>query len=292
MSTSSKPTPIKDGDDYDFDQTALERFHDGTSVNFVADFGIWRLSLCDAAELVVRDIHNSGEDDFGISESMELDSQSDDFLAPATAQFQGYLASSIESGNLTAEQIGRDFAGVLVPERTFIHFRELQRWLLERDYESGDVIREYQFFEGEIAAAMIDEAGYLRALSRAGYDQIRNLARKSANARSGNLADSDSEGMLAALKAVTAENERLKVQLAAASRNIPARVDRPLTPRTRRTHLIIIAALCEHTKFEKAERGASQRICAAAEILGVPIDDETVRNVLKEIPAALEDRKK
>lgn len=290
MSTSSKPAPIKA--DGDYHQTALEQFHDGTPVHFVADFGIWRLSLCDAAKLVVQDIYSSGEDEFGITERMELDSQGADLLGPPTAQFEGYLSASIEAGSLTAEQMGRDFAGTLVPQRTFIHFRELQRWLLERDYDIGDVIKEYQFFEGEIAAAMIDEAGYLRALSRAGYDQIRSLAAKSANARAGNLASSDAEGVIAALKSVTAENERLRVQLAAVLRAMPARVDRPLTTLARRTHLVIIAALCEHAKFRHKDRGAAQRIREVAEHLGISIDDETILNVLKAIPEALESRTK
>jgi hypothetical protein len=291
MSTSSNSVPVDD-DAGDSCPTALEQFHDGSPPSFVADFGIWHLSLHAAAELVVTDMWNSGQDDFGIAECAEEEGVAPDFLAVPIAHYESRLAASVESGQLKAVRTGRDFSGVLVPQRTFIHFLELERWLLERDYESGDVIREYQFFEGEIAAAMIDEAGYLRALSRAGYDQIRNLAIKSANARSGNLADSDAEGMLAALKAVMAENERLKAQLAAASRDIPARVDRKLTARTQRTLLTIIAAVCRHTNFKWGERGAAQRIRVAAEDLGTPVDDETILKVLKEIPDALESRMK
>jgi hypothetical protein len=291
MSASGNPVLVEDADD-DLPQTALEQFHDGSPVHFVADFGIWRLSLNAAAALVVQDIYISGENDFGISESDELNSQEADLLAEPTAKFEGYLTASIDSGSLSAEKIGRDFAGAIVPQRTFIHFRELTRWLLERDYESGDAIKEYEFFEGEIAAAMIDEARYLRVLSRNGFDQIRKLASKSANARSGNMADTDAVGLLAALKAVTAENERLKEQLAAASHNMPTRVDRTLTKRTRRTLLTIIAALCRHTELDYQARGFSQRIKVAAEELGTPVDDETILNVLKEIPDALESRMK
>jgi hypothetical protein len=287
MSTSSHSVPVDD-DAGDSCPTALEQFHDGSPPSFVADFGIWHLSLHDAAELVVTDMWNSGQDDFGITEDAEGDPP--EVLTVPITQFESRLAASVESGQLKAERTGRDFSGVLVPQRTFIHFRELERWLLERDYESGDVIREYQFFEGEIAAAMIDETGYLRALSRAGYDQIRSLATKSANARSGNLAGSDAEGVLAALKAVTAENERLKEQLAAASSNMPARVDRKLTTRTQRTLLTIIAAVCRHTDFKWEERGAAQRIREAAEDLGVSVTDDTILKVLREIPDALESR--
>ncbi len=70
------------------------------------------------------------------------------------------------------------------------------------------------------------------------------------------------------------------------------KADRPLTTRQRKTCLTIIAALCLSAKIDPEARGASQRIKELTESLGVPVDDETIRTLLSEIPDALEARMK
>lgn len=70
------------------------------------------------------------------------------------------------------------------------------------------------------------------------------------------------------------------------------KADRPLTTRQRKTCLTIIAALCPSAKIDPQARGASQRIKELTESLGVPVDDETIRTLLSEIPDALEARMK
>ncbi len=96
----------------------------------------------------------------------------------------------------------------------------------------------------------------------------------------------------AALKAKVGEIFRLKEELALCQSERPAKVDRPLPIRQRRTLLTIIAALCDAAKIDYTERGASQRIKSKTELVGAPIDDETIINVLREIPEALETRMK
>ena len=73
---------------------------------------------------------------------------------------------------------------------------------------------------------------------------------------------------------------------------VDSKADRPLATRQRKTFLIIIAALCSSAKIDPEARGASQRIKELTESLGVPVDDETIRNLLSEIPDALEARMK
>lgn len=71
-----------------------------------------------------------------------------------------------------------------------------------------------------------------------------------------------------------------------------SKADRPLATRQRKTCLTIIAALCLSAKIDPQARGASQRIKELTESLGVPVDDETIRTLLSEIPDALEVRMK
>lgn len=68
--------------------------------------------------------------------------------------------------------------------------------------------------------------------------------------------------------------------------------DSPVSTRTRRTYLTIIAALCAIAKIDPQARGTAQRIRESAENQGTPVDDDTIRNALKEIPDALESRMK
>ncbi len=291
------PTPPHVEDEDDYTSTALEDFYNGDLPRFVPDFGVWRISLRRAARLVVADIWFSGQDDFGVEDMPTFGGDPNDanfiqMLASPILQFEARLIASVEAGQLKAEPIGRDFDGKIIADRTHIHFDELQKWLAERDYEHGDVLKEFQYFEAEIAAAMIDEVGYLRAMSQSGIDNLRQLSEQSASARAGKLKKGDAAALLAAYKQTVAENERLKAELSAAKRSEPAKVDRPITSRARRTLLTIIAALCEHAKIAPQGRGTAQRIREAAESLGAPVDDETIRNALREIDDALETRMK
>ncbi len=98
--------------------------------------------------------------------------------------------------------------------------------------------------------------------------------------------------MQEALKAKDGEIFRLKEELALCQFGRPAKVDRPLHIRQRRTLLTIIAALCAAAGIDYTERGASQRIKSETALVGAPIDDGTIMKFLKEIPDALETRMK
>lgn len=64
----------------------------------------------------------------------------------------------------------------------------------------------------------------------------------------------------------------------------------PVSEKHRRTLLVLIGALCEEAGINISQRGASQRIRVLTEQLGAPVDDETIRKVLADIPDALERR--
>jgi hypothetical protein len=96
----------------------------------------------------------------------------------------------------------------------------------------------------------------------------------------------------ASLRAKTGDVIRLKEELERCRSGRAAKVDRPLHTRQRRTLLTIIAALCNAASIDCMERGASQRIKSKTELIGAPVDDDTILNLLEEIPDALETRMK
>jgi hypothetical protein len=281
----------------DIYQSSLEQLHNGFPLQFVEDFGVWHLTLRQAAELTAVDMWFSGVNDFEIEEPENFDGDPRDpqllaMLTTPISRFEQSLTSSVNAGHLKANRVGRNFDGNLDPLRTYIRLQDLEEWLRECDYETGDIFGEYQSAEAEIAAALSDEVVHLRALARRGHGEIQKFANQVWLAKTGKLDSADTEGLLAALKSAIAENERLKAKLVSTGDGKPAKVDRPLSTRARRTLLTIIAALCEHAKLDPKGRGTAQRIREASENLGAPVDDETIRSALREIDDALETRMK
>lgn len=69
-------------------------------------------------------------------------------------------------------------------------------------------------------------------------------------------------------------------------------VDKPLAPRQRNTLLTIINALCEHSNIDIKSRGTAAQIARMTEEMGTPVGQQTILDLLKEIPDAVETRMK
>jgi hypothetical protein len=68
--------------------------------------------------------------------------------------------------------------------------------------------------------------------------------------------------------------------------------EKPLTATERNTLLTLIAALCKFDGVDPNARDATSQIVQMTEDLGAPISDDTIRKVLRQIPNALESRRK
>jgi hypothetical protein len=72
----------------------------------------------------------------------------------------------------------------------------------------------------------------------------------------------------------------------------PATSSGDLGSKERNTLLVLLATMCKQADFDYTARGISKAIEAATEEMGVRVSDDTIRNIIKQIPAALESRKK
>lgn len=72
----------------------------------------------------------------------------------------------------------------------------------------------------------------------------------------------------------------------------PAGVEKPLETRQRRTWLIIIAALCKNSKIDYGNRGAAAQIAKMTQNMDTVVSEDTILDVLRQIPDALEARMK
>lgn len=86
------------------------------------------------------------------------------------------------------------------------------------------------------------------------------------------------------------ELEKLEHQLLPAS--LDKETDKELSSKERNTLLVLIAVMCDQANFDYTKRGIASAIEAATEQMGVRVSDDTIRKILKQIPLALESRKK
>jgi hypothetical protein len=65
-----------------------------------------------------------------------------------------------------------------------------------------------------------------------------------------------------------------------------------LSTKERNTLLVLIAALCKQAKFDWNAKGVSVSIAKATDEIGAPVTDDTIRNTLKQVDAAIASRSK
>ncbi len=265
--------------------------------HLIPDFGLWNPNIKEAAELVAVDMWYSGMIE-GVNEPEDFDGDADApwliaALADTIAEFEARLSTAVDSGRLKASFVRRSPDEQVIPEKTHINYSDLDEWLQERGHEPGDHMSDWAAAESDISDLLCDEVIFLRAARRSGFEAFERIKQQRSQASFGMLDKSEHlVEVQAALKAKDGEIFRLKEELALCQSGRPAKVDRPLHIRQRRTLLTIIAALCDAASIDYTERGASQRIKNKTDLVGAPIDDGTIFKLLKEIPDALETRMK
>lgn len=264
---------------------------------FLSDFGIWSLTIQEAAELISADMWFSGKID-GIEEPEDFDGDPCDprlknALHEITQAFAARLMAAVDLGKLDVELAARDFDEKLDPSRTFINFGSLDEWLRERGYEYGDMLDEWHEAQTRIAQQICDEVAYLKVAARQGRMIANSISLQGYFARAGRVDEMDADALRAAVKDLVSENQALKDRISETHEVAPrSKADRPMTTRSRRTLLTLIAALCDYAGIDHQSRGAAQRIRETTEGIGVPVDDGTISKALSEIPDALESRMK
>lgn len=261
------------------------------------DFGQQYYSLTDAALLSALDMWASGEAPGVPPEGLPMaeddeeahDHQDDPLiraaLDPLRVQLAAALVRSAEAGQLKVEVKGRNLADSrLIPERTFVHLQDLTEWLEVHGHDRGDIIADVEESEADnpwlIASAVAED--------RAGF-RLAHLQRESGTTVEGSrTVYKDSDGLKRELRAKSLHIAHLEQQLNAARGGSGGEV-RPGT-RQKRTLLTIIAALCKRAGIDPKARGAAMAIASATQELGVPVGDDSIRELLKAIPDAIESR--
>ena len=260
-------------------------------------FGVWHMTIKEAAELVALDMWHSGEMP-DIEEPEDWDGNEYDpkllaLLSGHTAIFETRLLAAVNAGRLEAAVKRRDFDERLIPEEIYIELQELEKWLDERGYQGGEIISDWNKSEQDAALHVCEELAYIRMANKSDRrDSVPSLALHGLLAKNGMIDEANVAEVVTAYKAIIIENQHLKERLAHAKAEQPAKVDRPLPTRQRRTLLTIIAALCKYSAIDPGGKGAAGQIAKLTEDIDANVTDETIAKVLAEIPDALETRMK
>lgn len=259
-------------------------------------FGIFTMSIVEAAERVVLDMWFSG-DFSNIKEPDDWDNSVDDprlkmLLANEIAKFKIKLQIAVDSGKLEPVKITRNLDELLIPEKTYITYQNLYKWLLDRGYECSDTLKAWIDSEMDIAIHLCEELAYLRSININGKYEFESFSFHGSIAKNDNINQEIATDVVAAYKALVIENKYLEEQLARTTFNTPAHVDRPIERRERRSLLIVIAALCKQLKIDTAGRDTTGLIVKLTEFIGIKISDDSIRQYLSEVPEALQSRMK
>lgn len=262
--------------------------------NELEEFGFFHLTIPEAARLVAVDMWFSGEitgvdepDDFGGDPN---DSRLTELLSSHISSLGEKMRRSAQAGLLKADHVARDLDDNVVPDETYISYDQLVRWLDHRNYQVGDAMTEWLDLQLERVSGLAEEAKFYRTatareLKKISIDRFdMEIAIDGGHEPNGDLP--------AAYKLAVAEVNRLRLLLKEKEAGHSFRSDPPLTTRKRRTLLTIVAALCKEAGIDPQARGATKRVEIAVSELGAKIGPDTIKQILDEIPDAVESRSK
>jgi len=217
-----------------------QHFSLGESLAELENFGVWTLTLEEAADLIACDLWAAGDVDApalneysGHLLSREVSAQ----LVDVMAIFLPKLISAVEIGRLKAERVLRDFDEAIVPDQTFVDYNVLCDWLKGRGYSTGEAFEEWYERALNISDRLIEELIWLR---RAAKNEIESMPATIGYASIQVInKEAGIDVLTNQLKSALLENQHLRERLAKAE---SARQEKTQVL-AKRSHLLATAAL-------------------------------------------------
>jgi hypothetical protein len=263
-------------------------------ISRLPDLGLWKLSLPEAADLIVVDMYGSGKIDKEIPGREDEVLRRDDAvvldaLAAERKMILDRLIESVSDGSLKTAQTRRNIlTGTVDPESTILDFDVLHEWLEGFGYNPGDWIDEYAHHEADI----------LDDLAEALFD-IRNIRSNPSGVVADKLAARHQVLSDVELDAIPEYAEKAAQKLREIAKGYaeeaaylrreleqrPARTeDSVLRTKGRNTLYRLVVALCVAARVNPTERGAAATIAKFTENVGLPVTDDTIRKILVQLP--------
>ncbi|MDL0438691.1 hypothetical protein [Stutzerimonas frequens] len=220
-----------------------EHLHRGETLAQLNNFGLWMLSIQEAAELIACDMWANGEIEVEALEDFDGPLRAPEVkeaLAELISVFVKRLINAVEIGRLKAERVARDFDENIIVSESFVAYEPLEQWINERGYSFGDTFKDWLDEEIGIADRLIDELIWLRSV----HGKTRKVGLSVGfMGLHGHVDESSQDELFAAYKSAVLENQHLRERLAKAEVSQPITEERPASPKSRNTYLRTIAAL-------------------------------------------------
>jgi hypothetical protein len=263
--------------------------------NMTPYFGVWELSIKEAAELLTLDLWFQGKITGKVPEAESYEPNDPNLIQSLKDQCEKtetILLSAINNGNLKTSILSQNFLTEQIDlEKSFVHFLDLCSWLQDKDYEPGEIFENYYRVESQIFDAAVFEVRALKSLDRKLLQDDANWLQRVMYANNPN--DSDIAELRRTVKILSEEAAKHTFELQSMGRKLrKLPEEKLLTTRTRNTLLAIIAALCDRAEISYTERGAAQRLKEITEEFGTPIDEKTIKSFLVDIDFAVDSRTK
>ena len=286
--------------DNDLDASAWPEFPSSSEhfefISEVPNFGVGQLTVKNAAVLIAEDAFIDGKISLNLPDADSYDPEDPKLIKALSKHendFEKKLTKAIDDGSLKTTKILRDFNEVIDTNWTLLSEETLYAWLVERGHDPGEAYIHFCEDEEKLKEQLIDRIYAYRMERKCG---------KSFKDASKVKLDPDKAGIDELRQAVRdLSNENLNLynnmmQLLKSSRerqeNHQSKSERPLSTRSRKTLLTIIAALCNEAGIGYQDRGAAKRISELTDEIGASVSDDTVRKILGDIDDAIESRMK
>jgi len=261
------------------------------------DFGFWQLTVKDAAALVVLDIWFAGDISVDLPEADFYDWRDPELrqaLSKHFSDFEKRLTAAIDGGSLKTTKIRRNLNEELDTDKTLVNQEVLEEWLAEHGHKCGDAFEDYLAEEMNIHISVVNEICTQRMMLK--YPELLPRYKPKTKLVPEGVMIND---LRVAVKGLTDDNidlftkkMQIEKELRGIQENYPKKTERPLTTRSRRTLLIIIAALCNKAGININDWGAAKRISEITEEIGAVVTDDTIHKIISEIDDAVESRMK
>jgi hypothetical protein len=259
------------------------------------DFGIFQLSITDAASLIAQDLSMRGKPPFdNVSDEAFLSADKAELREqlgkPLISQIQSHLLEAVKLGTIlsrctvrTEEEFISAGSDALLPNRTFVYYGDLLRWLarggyLEWDSLKGcDKLAEYGFDEYALALEIED---VVKTRRRAGANQSESSqASIHDKNKTGLCEDAKRKNLL--FKAYQ-RIEFLEEQLRSAKKPISRPKDASIPDRERDSLLKVLAAVCMLAGKGKFSSVTTSAVDSKAQQVEINISYNTIKKYLGE----------
>lgn len=272
----------------------------------IPNYGVWHMTVSQAAKLICFDRWLNGEIEVDEVENWERydDPRILKLLTSNIKEVQSQLENHVTDGRLKAAYIRKDIKGNLLCNETLIHYREVFKWINERGGFPSAAFEDWWFSQEHIDHFVKKEAKYLHIVLEQGVAKLINLVlhRLAVNVTSSSsqsqlfpeyardLSTLSADELRSLFKSEVMRKLQPSDQPEEFRKSKGANVDRPIATKGRRTMLVVIAALCEKSGIDFKGHGIAKVISGLTHNIGAPVEDDAIRDLLKDIPEALKSR--